>query len=84
MEIFGTQTQKGKIIFMDAYPDYYSKSQSQVDWQNLNPIRFLRVENIKFDFFLISKEESLRYKTLTLLKGVLKALGIGAKTSPGY
>ncbi|GIX42798.1 MAG: type III-B CRISPR module RAMP protein Cmr6 [Leptospiraceae bacterium] len=71
--IFGTQNQKGKIIFLDAfpvdninlkldimnvhYPDYYSKKEAPTDFQNPIPIYFLTLEKTKFKFFLLAKEK---------------------------
>ncbi|MEN2998479.1 MAG: type III-B CRISPR module RAMP protein Cmr6, partial [Brevinematia bacterium] len=99
-EIFGTQEQKGRVIFMDAYPvseikleldimnphypDYYSKNQPPADWQNPVPITFLTVGKTKFQFLLLSRDESLLEKATILLKNALKEHGIGAKTSLGY
>lgn len=58
-EVFGTQNQKGKVIFFDAYPekfplleldimnvhysDYYDKNKPPADWQNPCPVYFLTV-----------------------------------------
>ncbi len=100
IEIFGTQNQKGKVIFMDAYPinkvnlkidimnphypEYYSQGKPPADWQNPRPIKFLTVENTDFKFYLFSKSEELLEKAKILLKGALKEEGIGAKTSLGY
>jgi CRISPR-associated protein Cmr6 len=100
IEIFGTQKQKGKVIFFDAYPvgeiklkidimnphypKYYSEGQAPTDWQNPVPIKFLTVEDTKFQFYLVSKNEDLLKKSSDLLKEALKYHGIGAKTSLGY
>ncbi|MEM1725037.1 MAG: type III-B CRISPR module RAMP protein Cmr6 [Thermoplasmata archaeon] len=100
IEIFGTQEQKGKVIFMDAYPvddinlkidimnvhypEYYSGDKPPADWQNPIPIKFLTVENTKFQFCLLSKEDTLLDEVEILLKLSLKEHGIGAKTSLGY
>jgi len=103
IEIFGTQKQEGKVIFFDAYPvgeinlkidvmnphysEYYSKGQPPTDWQNPIPIKFLTVENTKFEFYLGIKSknsEGLLDKTKRLLLEALKEYGIGAKTSLGY
>lgn len=100
IEIFGTQQKKGEVIFMDAfpveninlkidimnphYPNYYGKGESPSDWQNPNPIKFLTVENTKFQFYLLSKNNELLEKAKLLLKESLKEHGIGAKTSLGY
>lgn len=100
IEIFGTQKQAGKVIFMDAYPieninlkidivnvhypEYYSKNIPPADWQNPKPIKFLTVENTKFEFVLLGRIEELVNIALNLLKEALKNHGIGAKTSLGY
>jgi CRISPR-associated protein Cmr6 len=100
IEIFGTQKQQGKVIFFDAYPvgeiklkvdimnphypKYYSEGQPPADWQSPVPIKFLTVENTKFQFYLVSKNEDLLEKSLDLLKEALNHHGIGAKTALGY
>ncbi|MCX7914501.1 MAG: type III-B CRISPR module RAMP protein Cmr6 [Thermodesulfovibrionales bacterium] len=100
IEIFGTQKQAGKVIFMDAYPvdninlkidimnvhysDYYSGNQPPADWQNPNPIKFLTVEETQFQFMILSKDKNLAEKAKSLLAEALKEHGIGAKTSLGY
>jgi CRISPR-associated protein Cmr6 len=100
IEIFGTQKQQGKVIFFDAYPvgeiklkidimnthypKYYSEGQPPTDWQSPVPIKFLTVEDTKFQFYLVSKNEDLLEKSLYLLKEALKHHGIGAKTALGY
>lgn len=100
IQIFGTQKQAGKVIFMDAYPaddiklkidimnvhypDYYSRNEPPADWQNPNPIKFLTVEDASFTFYLISKDTELLNKAKILLKEALEEQGIGAKTSIGY
>ena len=100
IEIFGTQKQAGKVIFMDAYPvdninlkidimnvhypEYYSGDKPPADWQNPNPIKFLTVEKTKFQFCLLSRENNLLDIAERLLKEALKEHGIGAKTALGY
>ncbi|MCS7299880.1 MAG: type III-B CRISPR module RAMP protein Cmr6 [Spirochaetia bacterium] len=100
VEIFGTQEQKGKVIFMDAYPvdeikleidimnphypDYYSGNKPPADCQNPNPITFLTVGKTKFQFCLLSKDNNLLNKATLLLEEALKEHGIGAKTALGY
>ncbi len=100
IEIFGTKKQAGKVIFMDAYPvdninlkidimnvhypEYYSGDKPPADWQNPNPIKFLTVENTKFQFYLLSYEDNLLNIAESLLKEALKEHGIGAKTALGY
>jgi CRISPR-associated protein Cmr6 len=100
IEIFGTQKQQGKVIFFDGYPvgeiklkidimnphypKYYSEGQPPADWQSPVPIKFLTVEDTKFQFYLVSKIEDLLKKSLDLFKEALKCHGIGAKTALGY
>jgi CRISPR-associated protein Cmr6 len=103
IEIFGTQIQQGKVIFFDAYPigeinlkidvmnphypEYYSKGQAPTDWQNPIPIKFLTVENTKFQFYLAVRGKNsnkILEKTKELCLEALKEHGIGAKTSLGY
>jgi CRISPR-associated protein Cmr6 len=103
IEIFGTQKQQGKVIFFNAYPigdinlkidvmnphypEYYSKGQAPTDWQNPIPIKFLTVENTKFQFYLAVRGENsnkILEKTKELCLKALKEHGIGAKTSLGY
>jgi CRISPR-associated protein Cmr6 len=100
IEIFGTQKQQGKVIFFDAYPvgeiklkidimnthypKYYSEGQAPADWQNPVPIKFLTIEDTKFQFYLVSKDKDLLEKSSMLLTEALKYHGIGAKTALGY
>jgi len=100
IEVFGTQNQRGKVIFFDAYPvgnidlkidimnphysKYYSGELPPADWQDPVPIKFLTVESTKFQFYLASREKSLLDKVKGLLVEALKDRGIGAKTSLGY
>jgi len=99
-KIFGTQTNEGKVIFMDAYPidkikfkidimnphypNYYSKGESPADWQTPNPIKFLTIEKTKFNFILLSRNKELLVQASEWLKQALQNFGIGAKTSLGY
>jgi len=100
IEIFGTQKKQGEVVFFDAYPTrdiklkmdimnphypkYYQGNEPPGDWQSPNPIKFLTVENTKFQFYLISKKHDLIEKAERLLKNALHNHGIGAKTSLGY
>jgi len=59
LQVFGAQSQQGKVIFFDAlpvttpkleldvinvhYPDYYGSGQPPTDWQDPNPVLFLAV-----------------------------------------
>lgn len=76
--IFGSQEQKGKITFFDAYPktepkldfdiinvhypDYYSKNQEPTDDQSPNPIIFLTVKDTIFFFPIGFPQEQLKDK----------------------
>ena len=100
IKIFGTQQKKGEIIFFDAfpvdninlkidimnphYPDYYGKDNPPADWQDPRPVKFLTIENTKFQFYLAGKDNKLLSKAKELLKKALKESGVGAKTSLGY
>ena len=100
INIFGTQKQQGKVIFFDVYPvgnislkidimnphypKYYSGELPPADYQNPVPIKFLTVEDTKFQFYLASKDKNLLNKTSQLLLQAIKNYGIGAKTSLGY
>jgi CRISPR-associated protein Cmr6 len=70
--VFGSQHEVGKIIFLDAfpettpklqadimnphYPKYYSEQQAPSDWQNPVPIPFLTLEQAIFIFSLAVKK----------------------------
>ncbi|MBO8152648.1 MAG: type III-B CRISPR module RAMP protein Cmr6 [Candidatus Marinimicrobia bacterium] len=98
--IFGTQSHKGKIIFFDSYPidtinlkidimnphypEYYKGIKHPADWQTPVPIKFLTVENTKFQFYLASGESNLLQEAEMYLKEAIKEYGVGAKTSLGY
>jgi len=65
----------------------YAGDETPADWQNPVPIKFLTVENTKFEFYLGIKSknsEGLLDKTKRLLLEALKEYGIEAKTSLGY
>jgi CRISPR/Cas system CMR subunit Cmr6 (Cas7 group RAMP superfamily) len=56
-----------KILFYQAgynefvLSEYYSANEAPTDWQNLNPIKFLTVENTSFNFALaLNKKETGR------------------------
>lgn len=98
-KIFGTQSNKGNVIFFDAYPydeinlkidlitphygRYYQEGKPPAD-HNPIPIKFLTVENTKFEFNLGSKSSGLLQKAELWLKRALQNYGIGAKTAIGY
>ena len=99
LAVFGSQEQRGKVQFLDAYPEevnfatdimnphypkYYNGSEPPTDHQNPVPINFLTVEKTTFRFVFLAKEQ----QHLDHLKGrfqkALKLKGIGAKTAVGY
>ncbi|MCX7845568.1 MAG: type III-B CRISPR module RAMP protein Cmr6 [Dictyoglomaceae bacterium] len=100
IQIFGTQKEVGKVIFMDAYPigkinlkidimnphypQYYSEKEPPTDWQTPIPIKFLTIEKTKFQFYLLSYDSKLLSCAEKLLKEALREHGLGAKTSLGY
>jgi len=100
IDIFGKQDKQGKVIFFDAYPigninlkidvmnphypKYYSEGKPPTDWQNPVPIKFLTIENTKFQFYLAAKDKDLLTQSKSLLLEALEYYGIGAKTSLGY
>lgn len=99
-KIFGTQKNKGEVIFFDAYPvekinlkldvmtphygPYYSEGEPPADYHNPNPVKFLTVEKTKFRFYLASREGELLNTAKVWLSETLKENGIGAKTALGY
>ncbi|SDZ03030.1 type III-B CRISPR module RAMP protein Cmr6 [Tindallia californiensis] len=66
--IFGSQEQKGQVMFYDAFadektkvrpdvltvhfPKYYGKAESPTDDQNPNPVNFYTVEEAYFEFYI--------------------------------
>jgi len=75
-KFFGTMGSKGKVIFMDAYPeysfsikrdimnphyfDYYTKGSEPADWQNPQLIFFLTVKKAVFRIPIIYLEKNMR------------------------
>ncbi|MGQ9845760.1 MAG: type III-B CRISPR module RAMP protein Cmr6 [Caldisericia bacterium] len=100
VDILGTQSNVGKVIFFDAYPvdeiklkldvmtphygDYYGGEKPPADWLSPNPIKFLTVEKTRFKFCLASKQKNFLNKAEEWLKVALQNYGIGAKTAIGY
>lgn len=98
--IFGSQEQKGSVIFMDAfpvgdvtfaldimnphYPDYYGKDRYPTDDQNPNPVTFLTVEKTRFRFVLLSKDKPALKQVVAWLEEAFECAGFGAKTAVGY
>jgi len=100
IEIFGNQQQKGKLIFLDAYPNnfegfdidimnnhfpnYYEGNEPPADWQNPNPITFLAIP-VNTGFIFYFKNSSVYDGNLKEdLKSAFETIGIGGKTASGY
>lgn len=99
LSIFGSQEQRGKVLFLDAYPkdvnfaidimnphypDYYSGSEPPTDHQNPIPINFLTVEKTTFRFTFLAKDQKTLDKFKNRFQEALEMKGVGAKTSVGY
>ena len=99
IKIFGSQKQRGKVQFLDAYPekvqfatdimnphypDYYSGSKPPTDDQNPVPINFLTVEKTTFRFAFLAKTQEPLDELKNRFEDALKLKGVGAKTSVGY
>ena len=96
---FGTQTQEGKIVFLDAFPTtkptikvdimnphyghYYNDGEAPTDTKNPIPINFLTVEDTTLQFLIGFKDE-VDKEFIVLFKKALQEHGIGAKTAVGY
>jgi CRISPR-associated protein Cmr6 len=97
LSIFGSQTKKGSLITLDAYPEkfngfdidimnshypeYYQGDKPPADWQNPNPIKFL----------VIPEDTTFNFYFLNPytdlendIRNALRTFGIGAKTAIGY
>ena len=99
LAVFGSQKQRGKVQFFDAYPEevclatdimnphyteYYSKQKPPTDHQNPVPINFLTVEETTFRFVFLAKEQKHLNHLKKRFQKALKIKGIGAKTAVGY
>ena len=99
LSVFGSQEQRGKVRFLDAYPkdvnfatdiinphypDYYSGSKPPTDHQNPKPINFLTVEETTFRFIFLAKDQKTLDKLKNRFQEALEMKGVGAKTSVGY
>lgn len=97
LSIFGTQSHKGTLIILDAYPekfdgfdidimnphypDYYQGNEPPSDWQNPIPIKFLTIPAGTKFNFYFVNP----YDGLeTDLKEAFNVFGIGAKAALGY
>ena len=99
IKTFGSQKQRGKVQFLEAYPekvqfatdimnphypDYHSGNKPPTDHQNPVPINFLTVEETTFRFVFLAKDQDPLDELKVRFQGALKLKGIGAKTSVGY
>ena len=100
LSIFGSQEQRGKVQFLDAYPTgvvhfatdimnphyphYYSGSEPPTDHQNPRPISFLTVEKTTFRFAFLAQDQTRLDKLKNRFQKALELKGIGAKTAVGY
>lgn len=99
LAVFGSQKQRGKVQFLDAYPeevhfatdimnphyaDYYSGKEPPTDHQRLVPINFLTVEKTTFRFVFLAKEQEHLDHLKDRFKNALEIKGVGAKTAVGY
>ena len=99
LTVFGSQEQRGKVQFLDAYPknvnfatdimnphypDYYSGKKPPTDHQNPVPINFLTVEETTFRFAFLAKDQKPLDELKKRFQKTLEIKGIGAKTAVGY
>lgn len=97
--LFGSQKRRGKVQFLDAYPDnvrfatdimnphypnYYSGSKPPTDDQSPVPINFLTVERTSFRFVFLARTPGLLDRLKERFEKALEMKGIGAKTAVGY
>ena len=100
LKVFGSQEQRGKVQFLDAYPTgsvqfaidimnphyskYYNGGEPPTDYQDPIPINFLTVNETTFRFVFLAKEEEPLDKLKERFQEALKLKGVGAKTAVGY
>ena len=99
LSVFGSQEQRGKVQFLDAYPDkvnfkidimnphypyYYEGTEPPTDHQNPRPINFLTVEKTTFRFVFLADEQKHLDHLKDRFQKALKIKGVGAKTAVGY
>ena len=83
-------TPKFELDIMNPhYPDYYREQGGKppADWQSPNPVFFLTVSETPYLFAVASRTKGANAfldKAEQWLKGALRELGIGAKTSADY
>lgn len=84
------ETPKFELDIMNPhFPDYYNTKgrDAPSDWQSPKPVFFLTVSKVPYRFAIAARIRSdldLLTRAENWLKGALKELGIGAKTSAGY
>ena len=67
------------------YKKYYeTQTEPPGDWMSPVPVFFLAVEGICYRFSVAARDEKLADEALRLVKGAVRELGVGAKTSAGY
>ena len=100
LKVFGSQEQRGKVQFLDAYPTgavhfaidimnphyskYYNGEEPPTDYQDPIPINFLTVTETTFRFVFLAKEQEPLDKLEARFEEALEIKGIGAKTAVGY
>lgn len=99
LALFGSQKRRGKVQFLDAYPEkvrfatdimnphypnYYSGNAPPTDDQNPVPIPFLTVERTSFRFVFLAETPGLIDGLKLRFESALELKGIGAKTAVGY
>lgn len=100
VRVFGDQTNKGKVVFLDAIPidyvfqldiinphygPYYQGKEPPADYHSPRPVYFLTVgRQSTFKFCLLSKCKDVLDDAEAWLKEALHKFGIGAKTRAGY
>ena len=100
LKVFGSQEQRGKVQFLDAYPigsvqfaidimnphysDYYGKKAPPTDYQDPIPINFLTVKETTFRFVFLAKGQDPLDKLKVRFEKALEIKGVGAKTAVGY
>jgi len=100
VDIFGNQEYKGKLIFLDAYPekfegfdidimnvhfpDYYQNNEPPADWQQPNPITFLAIPEGTKFKFYFKNTHIYGENLKEDLRKAFRYIGLGAKTAIGY
>ena len=100
LSVFGSQKQRGKVQFLDAYPTeavhfaidimnphysgYYNGKKPPTDDQDPAPIMFLTIEKTTFRFVFLAKEQKYLNHLKNRFQNALEIKGIGAKTAVGY